>query len=195
MRAVFLHLCLMLLCSSACIGSSSPQSPVRECDAGANADASTCPAICTTCGACEETLVITSALHVTGAVEYDDPPPAGGPHDMCWGMWGVQTTELRPERWVHNLEHGGIVFLYHCEESCDAEVKVLEALTEAHPRTVLTSYAALPTRFAVVSWGHRIKSDCLDRAAFEAFYVEHVGHGPESIATDPPAECAEFPDL
>jgi hypothetical protein len=175
---------LLLLLSGAC--ASSGDMP-REGDAGAS--------VCTTCGACEETLQITSALHVTGKVDYTDLPPAGGPHNSCWGNWGVQDTELPPERWVHNLEHGGIVFLYHCEEACDADVESLKALVAAHPRTILTSYAQLPTRFAVVAWGHRIKSDCMDSQAFEAFYDEHFDRGLESISAGPPAACAEFSDL
>jgi hypothetical protein len=175
---------LLLLSSGACSASSGTP---REGDGGA--------AVCTSCGACEETLQITSALHVTGKVEYTDPPPAGGPHNSCWGNWGVQDTELPPERWVHNLEHGGVVFLYHCEEACDADVESLKALVAAHPRTILTSYAQLPTRFAVVAWGHRIESDCVDAQAFEAFYDEHFDRGPESISAGPPAACAEFSDL
>jgi hypothetical protein len=181
----------MLPLAYACSGS--PHTRVdADSDAGPDAGAKL---LCTTCGACEETLVITSALHVTGAVDYTDLPPAGGPHESCWGNWGVQATELRPERWVHNLEHGGIVFLYNCPDGCDADVQTLTDIVNARERTILTSYPAMPTRFAVVAWGHRIKSDCLDPAAFEAFYTEHVDHGPESITSGPPAECAEFPDL
>jgi hypothetical protein len=151
--------------------------------------------VCTTCGACEQSLPITSAQHVTGDVDYADPPPVGGPHSSCWGTWGVQDSELRAERWVHNLEHGGIVFLYRCDAGCPEEVKMLAALLTDRPRTLLTAYSRLPKRFAVVAWGYRLTSDCLDTDAFAAFYATHVGHGRESIASDPPAACAEFPDL
>jgi hypothetical protein len=176
---------LWLLFWTAC--STSAQHGPREGDASSS--------VCTACVGCEETLQIGSALHVTGKVAYDDPPPAGGPHNSCWGSWGVQQTELPPERWVHNLEHGGVVFLYRCEEPCDADVATLAGLVKAHPRTILTSYAQLPTRFAVVAWGHRLLSDCLDQAAFEAFYAEHVDRAPESISDGPPAACSEFSDL
>jgi hypothetical protein len=152
-------------------------------------------AVCTACDACEQSLPVTSAQHVSGPVDYADPPPVGGPHSSCWGSWGVQETELRAERWVHNLEHGGVVFLYRCDQPCVADVKVLEGLVADRPRTLLTSYARLPTRFAVVAWGHRLTSDCLDAEAFAAFYTVHVDHGRESISSDPPAACAEFPDL
>jgi hypothetical protein len=151
--------------------------------------------VCTACNACEQSLPIASAQHVSGPVDYDDPPPVGGPHNSCWGSWGVQQTELRAERWVHNMEHGGVVFLYRCDEPCPADVKTLEALVADRPRTLLTSYPRLPTRFAVVAWGHRLTTDCLDADAFAAFYAAHVDHGRESISSDPPAACTEFPDL
>ncbi|HEY2733885.1 MAG TPA: DUF3105 domain-containing protein [Polyangiales bacterium] len=193
MRVLFIA-CVLAGCS----GSSAQKQPRDGAISGSSdaaIDGSSDAGLCTSCGGCEETLLITTAVHQSGDIQYDDPPPAGGPHNNCWGEWGVQATELRPERWVHNLEHGGIVFLYRCEEPCDDDVQTLTDLTNAHPRTILTSYADLPTRFAVVSWGHRIKSDCVDRAVFEAFYERHFDHGLEEISDGPPADCAEFPDL
>jgi hypothetical protein len=140
-------------------------------------------------------LPVTSALHVTGPIDYPDPPPVGGPHHMCWGTWGVHTDVLEAERWVHNLEHGGIVYLDNCPDGCDTEIAQLSALVVSLPRTLLTSYALLPKRFAAVAWGYRLVSDCFDRDAFERFYAEHFDHGRESIADDPPSDCDEFPDL
>ena len=151
--------------------------------------------LCSECGACEETLPVTSALHVTGMVDYPDVPPVGGPHSACWGTWGVHDEPLKTERWVHNLEHGGVVFLYRCDEGCDAEIASLKGRVAAHDRTILTQYDALPKRFAALAWGWRLVSDCLDLTAFEAFYEEHYDRGPESISTAPPVQCAEFPDL
>ncbi|HEX4353644.1 MAG TPA: DUF3105 domain-containing protein, partial [Polyangiales bacterium] len=121
-----------------CSGSNAPKLPVI--DAAISGDAALGSPLCTSCGGCEETLLITTAVHQSGDIQYDDPPPAGGPHNNCWGEWGVQSTELRPERWVHNLEHGGIVFLDRCEDPCDDDVKTLTDLTTAHPLTILTSY-------------------------------------------------------
>jgi hypothetical protein len=138
---------------------------------------------------------VTSALHVTGPIAYDDKPPVGGPHHACWGSWGVHTEPLAAESWVHNLEHGGIVYLYHCTTECPDELAQLTELANSHQRTILTEYDDLPTRFAAVAWGHRITSDCLDLAAFQRFYDVHYDRGLESIAAGPPTGCGLSPDL
>jgi hypothetical protein len=135
-------------------------------------------------------------MHVSGTVDYPDIPPASGPHNgRCWSEWGVLDTEMPAERWVHNLEHGGVVFLHHCEQGCEPELDTLRDLVNTHERTLLTSYSKLPTRFAVIAWGTRLLSDCLDREAFEAFYAAHFNRGPESIASPPAAACARSSEL
>jgi hypothetical protein len=145
--------------------------------------------LCTRCGACEEQLSVRSASHVEGDLTYADSPPTSGDHNACWAEWGVHEQALRPENWVHNLEHGGVVFLYHCETGCETEVETLTRLVESRDRALLTRYDALPTKFAVVSWGHRLLSDCLDQRVFEDFYTVHVGNAPESLSAGPPSRC------
>jgi hypothetical protein len=91
---------------------------------------------------------------------------------------------------VHNLEHGGVVFLYDCPEGCADEVAELTALTgELETFVLLSPYDELPTRFAAVSWGWRYLTDCFARDDFEAFYLRHFDRAPESIPTDPGALC------
>jgi hypothetical protein len=130
-----------------------------------------------------------SAFHVNGDLVYPDPPPTGGNHNPCWGTWGVHDEELADEHWVHNLEHGGVVFLYRCPDGCPDEVSALSDAVQGRDRALLTPYSLLPTRFAVVSWGFRLLSDCFDLASFMGFYTAHVGHGPESLSDPPPAQC------
>lgn len=151
--------------------------------------------LCTSCGACEERLAVAGALHVSGTIDYEEIPPVGGPHSQCWTTWGVHEAPVRPENWVHNLEHGGVVLLYHCDDGCEDERSELSSFVNTHPRTVLTEYAPLPQRFAVVSWEHRLVTDCLDLDAFERFYDARFDHGLESIDSDPPAICSARPDL
>jgi hypothetical protein len=172
--------------------------PSPSADAGADASASEAdtdsgPAklepLCSSCGGCEQVIEVVSTMHTNNPVTYPDPPPTSGPHNPCWGRWGVHDEPLAAERWVHNLEHGGVVFLYNCPDGCDQEVAAIKQLNQHRHRTIITAYAVLPTRFGVVSWGHRLLSDCFDLATFDAFYERNFDHGPESNANPPSPTC------
>jgi len=145
--------------------------------------------LCAECGGCEEVQPVLSTQHTTDPVVYHDPPPTSGPHNPCWARWGIHEEPTPAQRWVHNLEHGGVVFLYNCPQGCDAEVNKLREMVSARERTILTAYDALPARFGIVAWGHRLVSDCLDEAAFSAFYANHFDRAPESVATEPNPGC------
>jgi len=151
------------------------------------------PPICTATGECEESIHVSSSAHIDTGIVYPDPPPAGGPHASCWTTFGVHSTEVADDNWVHNQEHGGVVFLYHCPAGCDAEVATLTALVAGKSFAVLSSYSLMPERFAVTAWGHRLVTDTLDVDAFEAFYAAHVDHGPESSSGNPPSVCNPAP--
>lgn len=148
---------------------------------------------CAACGgACvEEFIPVKSAGHVEGEIDYADHPPAGGRHSSCWARWGVHASPVPPERWVHNLEHGGIVFLVECPDGCEAERAALVEYVETLPqgRALLTETSGMATRFAAVAWEHRLLLDCLDLEALDAFYRANVGQAPEDVRADPPVEC------
>jgi hypothetical protein len=144
---------------------------------------------CTSCGACVESRTVTSAQHVAGGIDYTDPPPLGGSHDDCWTRFGVHEQEVADEHWVHNLEHGAVVFLYHCPDGCEDEVAALERLASPRPFVLVMPYAALPTRFAALAWGRRLLSECFDQAAFEEFYDRYFNKAPESTTSPPPSGC------
>lgn len=145
--------------------------------------------VCTSSLDCAEPFAITSRAHVPEPVVYSDVPPAGGDHSACWAPFGVHRTEVLDERWVHNLEHGGVVVLYDCPGGCADDVAALEALAPTRPFLLVTPYAALPTRFAVVAWGVRLLTDTLDPAAFARFYEVHAGDAPEHTSAPPPSTC------
>jgi hypothetical protein len=148
--------------------------------------------LCTSCGDCDEWPPVSpiEARHLDGDLVYPDPPPASGDHNPCWTRYGVHETPVPDERWVHNLEHGAVVFLYNCPDGCASEVARLRNLVESCGiLAVLTPYDLLPKRFAVVSWGHRLVSDCLDVDVFRRFYDLNVAHGPEAETDNPPDYC------
>lgn len=147
-------------------------------------------ALCTSCGACVESQTLEpGAAHVAGGIDYADLPPLGGSHDPCWTRFGIYESEVPDERWVHNLEHGAVVFLYNCPDGCADEIAALEFVASPRPFALVMPYAALPGRFAAVAWGHRLVSECYDEEAFQAFYEAHVNHAPESSTSPPPGGC------
>jgi hypothetical protein len=127
--------------------------------------------------------------HTTDPIDYTDVPPTTGTHASCWLAWTSYDTEVPDERWLHNAEHGGVIFLHACSD-CDADIAALRAFVEQHPgRALMSPYAALPTPFAAVSWRHRLMLGCFDLPTLRAFYEENVDNAPESTTASPPASC------
>jgi hypothetical protein len=111
---------------------------------------------CSACGGdCRlDELYYENRYHTTEPIAYADQPPAGGPHNPCWTEWGVHDTPVEDDNWVHNLEHGGVVFLHDCTD-CDAEVDAIAALTTGYGMfTVVTPYT-METSYAQVACGWR----------------------------------------
>ncbi len=122
-------------------------------------------------------------------IDYEFSPPASGPHRPEWGRWG-EYSYLPPQRWVHNLEHGGIVLLYNpCVDK--SVVDKLHAFAAARPgddggefRWVLTPYPGLKSAVAVVAWDWVYEANCVDPDAIEAFVKAHYRKAPEDAAAD-----------
>jgi hypothetical protein len=147
-------------------------------------------ALCTSCGACEESLPVARSEHVPGDVVYPDRPPASGDHNSCWTSYGVHDEPVPDERWVHNLEHGAVVFLYNCPQGCPDQVSQLRKLVaDCGSWAILTPYDLMPEGYAAVSWGHRIVSSCVDLQAFAAFYAKNANLAPESNNANPSEAC------
>lgn len=151
------------------------------------------PEPCTACGgACTaDRTTPATAAHTTDDVDYALSPPSGGDHDPCWAEWGVHTEEVRPENWLHNTEHGGIVLLYR-PDAPQADVDALTAWVGAQPpgRALLTPYSDPMDRpYAAVMWGARLQTDCVDTASLDAFFAVNVGQAPEDTISDPPSTC------
>jgi hypothetical protein len=186
---LWLSCCLCLACSDS---SKDPEPADAEADAGAAPAEAGQPVedgICTSCDSCEEYLAVGSFNHLEGSIDYPSLPPAGGDHNACWTTFGVHARELEDDYWVHNLEHGAVVFLHNCPDGCDDEREQLEALVDTRPFALVMPYAKLPTRFGVVAWEYRLLSDCFDETAFTEFYTDHVNRARESTTSPPPSGC------
>ncbi|MDP2309561.1 MAG: DUF3105 domain-containing protein [Pseudomonadota bacterium] len=150
-----------------------------------------------TCDACggecvEEGTPATSRQHVPDVVAYPSYPPSSGDHNPCWAEWGVHTEAVPTENWVHNLEHGGVVFLYDAATLPEADLATLTLWVGSLPegRALLTPASApMDAMVAAVSWEHRLLLGCFDGASLDAFFWDRVGFAPEDVTSNPAASC------
>ncbi|XP_076168557.1 uncharacterized protein LOC143147312 [Ptiloglossa arizonensis] len=119
------------------------------------------------------------------AIEYDDDIPLYGPHRPLWPVYG-EYKFLPKQRWIHSLEHGAIVALYHpCANPL--EVKKLRSLvTGCLRRHVITPYNLLSENrpLALVAWGSRLTMSYVNPKVATAYIREHALRGPEQIPFD-----------
>jgi hypothetical protein len=124
---------------------------------------------------------------------YKANPPATGPHwpfwDTTWGNYlSDQPTPLDRERWLHNLEHGGIVLLYNCPQGCPADTAQLVAIKNGRRpdkfgavRVIVNPDKLMPKKFAAVAWGYRWQGDTIDAATINCFIDARYDKAPESV--------------
>jgi DNA-binding transcriptional LysR family regulator len=132
-----------------------------------------------------DSLPFSAADALDQPIVYVLSPPSGGDHRGDWARWG-EYTSLPPQRWLHNLEHGGAALLYHpCAPA--SEVEALRTLIAERPadfRWILTPYADLPATVAVVTWEWSYLASCVRPAEITSFIDQHYRQAPEDIAAD-----------
>lgn len=118
-------------------------------------------------------------------VDWDSDPPNSGPHYPTWEAWGEHPATVPRGYWVHNLEHGGVVLSYRCNDDCETEVEVLRDVMAARPdlRILLTPDPLLPgdERFAAISWTWIHRFDAPDLETLLCFVDQHENHAPEDV--------------
>ncbi len=121
-------------------------------------------------------------------IQYPSYPPTSGPHWPRPAPWGVYDFEIAPEVYVHNLEHGGIVVLYHCSKPCPDLTKQLEDAfatlppsKHGHVKLLVSPASRLDHRLAFLGWTWIEEFDHFDRGRLRRFYEAHVDRGPEDV--------------
>lgn len=122
---------------------------------------------------------------MTDTITYAEVPPSSGNHRPTWPTYG-EYTYAPPQRWLHNLEHGAIVFLYHpCADAGEIE-KLRQIVKGCLRRHIITPYNKLTktTPFALLSWGCKLLLGSADAATAIKFIQEHAKHGAEEYPND-----------
>jgi len=119
---------------------------------------------------------------------HEQTPPTSGPHYPKVAPWGIYTQEVPEEYWVHNLEHGGIVILYHCPEGCQDLLSQLKETYDSLPKSkhgivklLVTPYAKLKTHLALLAWRRLDEMQTFDRERILRFYQAYLDQGPEDV--------------
>lgn len=128
---------------------------------------------------------------VDTTVQYTANPPASGPHYSAANVApvdpGVYTEAIKPERWIHNLEHGRIVVLYDCPGDCPATLlQDFETLLDSVPpskfgnkKLMVTRYSGLQVPIMAIAWDVQRDFQAFDLQGLIDFYNLRVDHGPE----------------
>lgn len=122
-------------------------------------------------------------------ISYDQNPPSSGPHWPMWQEpWGPYPSGLPRERWVHDLDHGGIVLAYNCPAGCDDVSGELTTMMNATPpdrfdlqRFLIVPDTEMPHKVAALAWGWRWQSDAVDMTSIRCFVTARYDRAPESI--------------
>ena len=131
-------------------------------------------------------------------------PPVSGEHYPVWARWRIYTEVVPRGFWVHNLEHGGVIFLYRPDAPqniVDALVRVYNAIPNdglcSHPRALLTPDPLLDAPWAVtvsgpenpntgeLGFGYVIKAQCIEsEEALVRFAVQYRNKSVEQFCDD-----------
>ncbi|MDP9482640.1 MAG: DUF3105 domain-containing protein [Chloroflexota bacterium] len=132
-------------------------------------------------------------------------PPASGPHypppdGPIPARYYSPDDSTLPQGWIHNLEHGGLVILYSCDNgACDATTQqALQDLFASFPESpvcklakgtigpVITRFEEMKAPIAALLWGRVLLQDKLDTAqVLEYFRTQAELHNPEPQCARP----------
>lgn len=140
------------------------------------------------------TVAIEGSDHVAegSAIAYKSRPPSSGPHYPTWSQnFGLLDPPIPAGTWVHNLEHGVVVFLYNCPSGCADVVQQFRDLYAELPlgrnarggraRAIIESYSDMDHKIAAVAWGWVLELDEFDKDQLRQFYEARIDRGPECV--------------
>ena len=144
----------------------------------------------------EQSYAAQGNLHIAfgsvSPIAYNSTPPTSGPHYENLTAWGVHDEPVRYEHLVHNLEDGGVIVYYQCEDGCPEVVAQLRDIVEPYSRagrhavmvpndpawTIGDSqplHGDMGARIALTAWQRLLPLDDVDEEAIRAFIERYEG--------------------
>ncbi len=122
--------------------------------------------------------------HVASGQDHDDynsVPATSGPHfgqPLAPTRWGVHETELEPEVYLHNFEHGGVAVFYNCPDGCDTLKTQLTQLVNSGvnrgAKMLLAPHSGFDGRIALAAWTFLDIFDEYDEDRIRDFFDSHI---------------------
>lgn len=105
---------------------------------------------------------------------YNSSPPTSGWHFRDPAAWGIKDKPLPPERFVHNMEHGGVILHYNCPDGCEDEVTQMAEIVRRTDETILMPNPDMESRFAVTAWNWLATMEAYDDSQVKDFVRSHL---------------------
>jgi len=117
---------------------------------------------------------------MTTEVNYNETIPRYGNHRPIWPVFG-EYKFVPPQRWLHNIEHGAVVMLYHpCAHHSMVEGmrKLLTGCLRKHIITA-SNQVSEERPLVLVAWGCRLELSWVDTFTITEFIRSRALKGPE----------------
>ena len=116
--------------------------------------------------------------HVDGPVQYEQIPPAGGPHNAVWQNCGIYDQPILQEHGVHSLEHGAVWITYRPDLAAD-QIEILRSQVRGNGYALLSPYPDLPAPIVASAWGIQLAVDNAGDARLNTFLRKYM-QGPQT---------------
>lgn len=116
----------------------------------------------------------------TASVTYNSNPPSSGPHWPTAAPWGVYDQPEADERYIHNLEHGGIWLSYKPSLPAD-QIILLKDFAKRYRKVIVTSREENDSNISLAAWTRVQKLDSFDERTVIQFIEAHYDQGPEKV--------------
>lgn len=112
---------------------------------------------------------------------YNSNPPTSGWHWPTAAPWGVYDNPEADERYIHNLEHGGIWISYKPSTVSAEDQDKLKDFAKRWRKVVVTPREANDTNIALAAWTRLQGLDVYDENTIIRFIEAHYDQGPEKV--------------
>ena len=110
-----------------------------------------------------------ASQHTEEPVEYEESPPAGGPHSGTWQNCGIYEAPINNENGVHSLEHGAVWITYD-PSLPQEEIDTLNALDDNY--LLVSPYPGLESAVVASAWNNQVALDGADDPRLQDFITQ-----------------------